>query len=72
MMKNRFAAMSVLIVATLAFMFQAGCTPTKSEAQVNEDIQRNAYWESRMFVEDWGLFLMTDRNTRLSRWHYTQ
>jgi len=71
-MKNRFAAMSVLIVATLGFVFQAGCTPTKSESQVNEDIQRNVYWESRMLADDIALFMMTDHNTRLSRWHYTQ
>ena len=71
-MKNRFAAMSVLIIATLAFMFQAGCTPTKSNAQVNEDVQRNAYWETRMLTDDIALFLMTDHPTRTSRWHYTQ
>ncbi len=71
-MKNRFAATGVLIIATLGFMFQAGCTPTKSSAQLTEDIRRNVYWESRMLAEDVALFLMTDHPTRLSKWHYTQ
>ena len=71
-MKNRFAATGVLIIATLAFMFQAGCTPTKNVAQVTEDVRRNAYWESRMLMEDIALFLMTDHPTRTSKWHYTQ
>ncbi len=71
-MKNRFAATGVLIIATLGFMFQAGCTPTKNIEQVNEDIRRNVHWETRMLADDVALFLMTDHPTRLSKWHYRQ
>ncbi|HEY3243588.1 MAG TPA: hypothetical protein VGM03_09575 [Phycisphaerae bacterium] len=66
---QRFAVLLLGIAGVWCLGSLAGCTLTQTPHEHSRQIKAVAAQDARALVEDLDIFCLTDRPTRLSRWH---
>ncbi len=66
---RRTTGLVLLAAALFSLVVSSGCTLTRSSREHSRQIDQVADRDARAIVEDIDILFMTDRPTRLTRWH---
>lgn len=70
-MKRIAVTGSLLVVMVVLVALQPGCSLTQTASEHMHTYDRDVYHDVRLIPDDWDMFWMLDRPTRLSRWLIT-